>query len=191
MYFSSNFLVLSKFKKNNYELDKKYYYHCSISSFFFSVSFSQCDYSINEVDEFTKKEKKQTYSKLIREFTGSNANILFDKQGVNYWLTLNYNVQYAKAMVVGHKDLLFLKLENDSVVTFAPENIVSGDMRTINRITTTQIIITYKLNKEDLQFLSLHKIVSVRVNFTDGYRDHSVKPKFHKTIKKAIECILK
>lgn len=55
-------------------------------------SFSQCKFIKNEVDEFTNKEMKQTGGKLIREFTGSNANIIFDKQGENFFITINYNV---------------------------------------------------------------------------------------------------
>ncbi len=158
---------------------------------FNSLMFSQCKYSKNEIDEFKKIEIKQTYSKFFREFTGANANIIFEKQGDGYWIIINYNLQYPKAMVIGTNDLTYLKLENDSIIQLKPENIASGKMNTINGITTTQILITYKVDKALLNYLLNENISKVRITFTEGYREHEVKPKFHKTIKQSIGCILK
>ena len=158
---------------------------------FNSLMFSQCKYYKNEIDEFTKIEMKQTFSKFFREFTGANANIIFDKQGDGYWITINYNIQYPKAMVIGTNDLTYLKLENDSVIQLKPENIVTGKMNTISGITTTQILIIYKVDKSLLTYLANENIYKARITFTDGYREHKVKSKFQQTIKKSIGCILK
>tara|TARA_B110000114_G_C14811945_1_gene285082 strand:+ start:44 stop:556 length:513 start_codon:yes stop_codon:yes gene_type:complete len=154
-------------------------------------SFSQCKFIKNEVDEFTNKEMKQTGGKLIREFTGSNANIIFDKQGENFFITINYNVQYAKAMVVGTKDITFIKLKNDSVIKITPQEIASGELITISNITTSRILIVYRVEKTTLEYLLTQDILKLRISFTDGYKEHDVKSKFNKNIKKSISCILK
>jgi hypothetical protein len=156
------------------------------------LAFSQkCEYLTNEKDEFTGAMKLETWGKLIREFTGSNANLILRKIDSDYYLLLNYNVQYAEAMVVGTNDRLMLKLENDSVLFFNPTEITTGTLNTLNGITTTQIKINYFATKDQITMLSKYAIKKVRVYFTDGYKEHETKDKNVNEIKTAAICLLK
>jgi hypothetical protein len=149
-----------------------------------------CEYLTNEKDEFTNAMKLETWGKLIREFTGSNANLILRKIDTTYYLLLNYNVQYAKAMVAGTNDLLMFKLENDSVLYFKPTEITSGNLNTSAGITTTQIKINYFATKDQIVMLSKYGIKKVRVYFTDGYKEHETKEKNANEIKTAAYCLL-
>jgi len=151
----------------------------------------KCEYLTNEKDEFTGAMKLETWGKLIREFTGSNANLILRKIDSTYYLLLNYNVQYAKAMVIGTNDRLMLKLENDSVLFFNPTEITTGTLNTVSGITTTQIKINYFATKDQIVMLSKYGIKKVRVYFTDGYKEHETKEKNANEIKTAATCLLK
>lgn len=94
-------------------------------------------------------------------------------------------------MVVGTKDITFIKLKNDSVIKITPQKIASGELITISNITTSRILIVYRVEKTTLEYLLTQDILKLRISFTDGYKEHDVKPKFNKNIKKSISCILK
>lgn len=155
-----------------------------------SAKAQECEYLKNEKDEFTGKKITETWGKFIREFTGSNANIVFRKVDSTYLVLVNYNVQYPKAMVVGINDKLMLKLVTDYVINLESIGVASGTMNTVARITTTQIIVTYRAKKEDLDILSNFAVAKARMYFTDGYMEHEVKPKNGEEIKNAIRCLL-
>ena len=155
------------------------------------ASGQKCQYLVNEKDEFTGAQKLETWGKLIREFTGSNANLILRKIDNNYYLLLNYNVQYPKAMVIGSDDKLMLKLESDSILNFSPTEITTGNLITLNGITTTQIKVNYFATKEQIETLSHYPITKVRVYFADGYKEHETKIKNTTEIKLAAICLLR
>lgn len=157
----------------------------------FTVKGQKCEYLTNEKDEFTGAQKLETWGKLIREVTGSNANLILRKIDDRYYLLINYNVQHPKAMVIGNNDKLMLKLEGESVLNFSPTEIATGNLITLNGITTTQIKVNYYATREQIEMLSQFPIAKVRVCFTDGYREHETKIKNTIEIKKAATCILK
>ncbi len=149
-----------------------------------------CDYLTNTKDEFTGANKLETWGKLVREFSGNNANLIFRKIDKSYYLLLNYNIQAAKSIVVGVNDRLMLKLDNDSIIFFNPTEIVSGVLSTNNGITTTQIKVNYSANTEQIQALSKFSIKKVRFYHTEAYYEHDIKEKHVLEIIKAATCIL-
>ena len=155
------------------------------------VEGQKCEYLTNAKDEFTGAMKLETWGKLIREITGSNANLILRKIDGSYYLLLNYNVQYANAMVIGTNDKLMLKIENDSVLFFKPIEITVGTLNTVNGITTTQIKVNYFATKGQIEMLSKYLIKKVRIYFTGGYKEHETKEKNAIEIKVAANCLLK
>jgi hypothetical protein len=156
-----------------------------------TVQAQKCEYLTNGKDEFTGIVKLETWGKLIREFTGSNGNLILGKANENYYLLLNYNVQVPKSLVVGKNDRIMFKLENDSILNFLPIEVKSGELITLNGITTTQIKVSYFATKEQIQALSQFVIKKVRIYFSDGYREHETKSKNTSEIKAAAMCLLK
>lgn len=158
-----------------------------ISSYLYG---QKCEYLTNEKDEFTGAFKLETWGKLIREFTGSNANIIFRKIDSNYYIFLNYNVQYPSALVLGTDDKLMLKLNNEKTLSFSPTEITTGKIQTLNGISTTQIQINYHAEKEDILTLAENTIVKMRIYFSDGYKEHEIKDKNALEVKKAAGCLI-
>jgi hypothetical protein len=94
-------------------------------------------------------------------------------------------------MVIGANDRLMFKLESDSILNFSPTEITTGNLITLNGITTTQVKVNYTATKEQIETLSKFLITKVRVYFTDGYKEHETKTKNTNEIKLAATCLLR
>jgi hypothetical protein len=158
------------------------------------TSYSQdCNYLKNEKDEFTGKVIIETWGKLIREFSGSNANLIFRKVDSSYLLLFNYTIQMPTAMVVGKNDELILKLSNDVLINFKPLDIYTAQRQNVGGILVTQIRVFYTAEKAQIKLLAENDIRRVRFNYSNQnqvYADHDVKEKNASDIIKAATCIL-
>ena len=151
----------------------------------------ECKYLLKEKDEFTKAMKIETGGKFVQEMMGSNAYLTLRNIDSSYYLNLYYNVPYAKSMAVGTNNQLMIKLENDSILFLNPTEATTGNFITTSDVTVSQIKINYHSTKEQLLILSQKGITKIRINFTDGYKEHEIKIKNANEIKKAAYCLIK
>lgn len=156
----------------------------------FTLTAQKCDYLEDHKDEFTGKHIRQTAAGLVREFLGQNANLIFERQDDAYYLKLNYNFQNAQAVVASPESKLYVKLRNDSILTFEPIDIFTGNLIT-NFTTTTQIIVTYYADIDQIKMLAQNPVKKVRVSFTNGSHEHEVKKKQLLEVIHAANCILR
>lgn len=155
-----------------------------------ALNAQKCEYLEDHKDEFTGKHIRQTAAGLVREFLGKNANLIFERQDDTYFLKLNYNFLNAQAVVASPESKLHIKLRNDSILTFEPIDIFTGNVLT-NFTTTTQIIVTYHADIDQIKTLAKNPVKKVRVSFTNGSHEHEVKKKQFLELIHAANCILR
>lgn len=143
-------------------------------------SYSQnCKYSCNERDEFTGNFIKETKNQEFFKKFSTAATISFKKvisgNDTLYSIKFMYSTVGIQSIVAGTKDMLMLKLSNDSIIQVFPLELTLGRTSIASSISTTSISVRYRIEKNDLVLLKEFDVVKCRFYTTDGYIENELK----------------
>jgi hypothetical protein len=165
----------------------------SIILFFISIQlYSQCDYVLNETDEFTGDKQLKTQAVIDKNIIGPTALMFFSKVNDTFFLTNRITFDYSQSIVIPKKEKLMLKLMNDSIITLHATNNFKGEIRSNYGASVTSIEADYYINKLQINLISKYPPVKYRMYvYQNEYIEKKIKKKFLKNIGRAAECILK
>lgn len=166
----------------------KYLFLFSFIFFFASNPINaQCNFSVNEVDEFTKKKKVETKELKFSGKVGMNSFIRFGSVGDNYhYLSLKINRE--SLPIVSSDDKLLIFLDNGEVLECLPVKPEVPEVSTDYGVLMSTLFIQYNLSEEQSDQIAKNQIKKVRVGSFDGYLELEPKPKLKAKIMKAANC---
>ena len=156
----------------------------------FGFSQKDCKFKINKIDDFTKEKYILTDNK-VASFDMQENQILF------YFLSNKENYLGVKISFSGHHSIIInqnqsisLLFDNGNVIDLKNTNIEAGKLKgNGGLLSSTDFDILFVLN-EDLVNSLKTKIVKIRVNTTDGFKDFDVKEKRYNKILETLNCFL-
>lgn len=151
-----------------------------------SFSYGQCDYSRNEVDEFTKLKILETNFKVLSyaSFQREVIRIQGVKIGDQRVLRCYFVSQQIFSLDAGSK-LMLLNKQGEVITLLNPKYQVAKD----NGMATWHCIVNYPLDSELYQNLIDFIPTKVRYYTDEGYVQHEVKKKRSKRIMKILSCL--
>lgn len=141
-----------------------------------------CDYEIDEKDEFTGEFKRMVNAKFphgLLEFYNDNGT---------YTMVLTYNnanLGYRTEAKGG--DTMILKLANDEMITLTCLDVEPSGK---DKKPTLYTVPTYELSEEQITLLSEHEITMARIDFNGETIDVDTTKNGGK-IKEGAQCIIK
>ncbi|MDR3695076.1 hypothetical protein [Mucilaginibacter sp.] len=133
----------------------------------------------NKTDDFTKKSVKRTSWEAFTSTGGPNAHFRISLVGDDE--TFDFKLMMDKVFSIDQGRTIILKLDNGDLITI--EN--SAYAITCNGCGAVGlkgseaegIETSYALNKEQIEKLKAHKVLSARISTNDGYFDADIKDK--------------
>lgn len=154
------------------------------------VNAQKCKYSIDKTDEFTKatilEAKVMVYDKTYID--GVDIALIIKKINSNYYVGLDYNIVSRDIYIISTDCKLMLKLDNDTILSFLPTEVYGGHEGRGTAVTNIKPM--YIASKEDIQILSEHAIVKIRLYFSDGYKEYELNKKIYAYTMNTAKCIL-
>lgn len=150
-----------------------------------NITYSQCSYTRNETDEFTKKTILETTKVVVksRDLTGQALRFFGCKQNTSRFLKVNWNT--LDIVSVSSGDKLMLKLINDEVL-----EIYSNDYKVSSPIGNYwTITIYYYIDENTFQKLKENQVVKLRFYTDEGYVDKEVSKGASNSILQMFKCI--
>lgn len=167
-------------------------YLMTVILYFISVSvFSQCDYIVNEKDEFTGEKKLKTEAVIERNIIGPTAHVYFTRINNNYFFTPRLTFNNAQSMVVDKGGKIMLKLMNDSIITLHSTDVFRGEIMSSYSATITTLTPDYDIDSSQLEIIKRYPLVKFRLYlYPDEYIEKEIKKKFLKDLSQAAKCIM-
>lgn len=154
------------------------------------VNAQKCKYSMDKTDEFTKATILETrvmvYDKSFS--SGEDITLIIKKINSNYYVGLDYNIVSRDIYIISTDCKLMLKLDNDTILNFLPTEVYGGHEGRGTAVTNIKPM--YIATKEDIEILSQHAIVKIRLYFTDGYKEYELNKKTYPYTMNTAKCIL-
>lgn len=153
---------------------------------------TECQFSEDEVDEFTGAKKLSTYNvTLLPELSGAGMEMQMRKVDDSFYIVFTYQTYWNTTAVGGEDGKLMLKLANDSIVTGHHTKAAAGDWPYGYNGTYSIYTGQYQFDSTSFVSLARHPIRKVRIYFTVGYKEAEVKPKRAENVMEQVRCLLK
>lgn len=147
---------------------------------------AQCKYQVNEYDKFQKYQRVITHAKA--RLNGSSDNIYFRRVADRYFIDLDYEVLGVVAHPAGSR--MMMMLANDSIITAYATGTELSTAKAVSGILMHRMGSTYSIAVSDLEMMRGSKITSVRIQYTDSFRDFNIKEPHQLKLQQAISCLL-
>ena len=158
--------------------------------------FSQdCRYQKNEIDEFTGDAIKMTgWENLAKKFTNRYYfRYYLTKMNNDYVITMQL-VGSGQSLFISKGAKLYLKLQNDEIITFATTEPYETNFETITgngvTIRVSKVTPKYVPSKEQRTKISTIGLAKIRQETDNGYYEAEVSAKENKKLAQAIDCVL-
>jgi|GEM_PF-6722214 len=141
-------------------------------------TFGQCEYSLNEIDNFTGIKKIETKPATLHRDFNSAISFSFCRYDSSSFIRVNLNFTGLTYSII-EGDKIIIKL-GDSII----EIIASK-----TEIATGYTSLTYYASEADLEKIKSNYITDIRVHLRDSFVSKAIKPKNAEKIKVASNCI--
>ncbi|KKN74653.1 hypothetical protein LCGC14_0388550 [marine sediment metagenome] len=142
-----------------------------------------CKYKRNEVDKFTKTKVIQT--KGVKVLYGLTDYTLISGLVLNEYKYLRVSLSTHTLTSFRKNSKFMLMFESDSVITVTA--IANSKASHAGDMWFTHV--NYLITKEQLDYLSSNKIVTIRLYSSDGYIEDNIKNKRALSLQKDLKCI--
>lgn len=151
----------------------------------FSIKAQNCKYEVDEVDTFTKQRHVVTEANLALSMS-VGTRYLFDLTGTEY--RLKFKLTNSAVSDVPTDGLLYLKLANDSVLSFRATASAQPEWNDMYR----WVEVLYEADRARFESLSLSPVVRVRIMFQSSSLEYEVDQtrKNQAKIQQAVRCLL-
>jgi hypothetical protein len=144
-----------------------------------------CKYDKNEYDKFQKVNKKEKEVKVVKTFNKGNGylTLLLCNYGGGSFFRLStaaYN-----PIVTGRGDAVVFLLDNEETVKAYPNQIYSSDYNGARNLYEG----TYEFKSySDFSKIKEHPVKSIRLFYSDVYKDFDLKRKGSENLQNAANC---
>jgi hypothetical protein len=145
---------------------------------FYSVSYSQCKFEVDETDKFTGVSKLETKLEVLHKDFNSVIAINFCKHNGEYFIRLGLNLTNQIYSISKGDKLIFICGDSTITLNTNESKVVSG---------YTNIV--YSLTESQVNLLKSNNITDLRIYLVKTYVDKIIDPKKAEKIKIAANCI--
>jgi len=147
---------------------------------------AQCDFIVNETDEFTKRRQVATEAEFGTVLKKKKNKMQFTRVDTLLFLSLDITFFEAAHFIKKGQELI-LKLENDSIVHLTAGKTTPSDRTEY----TSHFFCSYYAERSILEELSRTAISKFRLCYVGGSTDQEIaSPEARTGIKNAIRCLL-
>lgn len=160
-----------------------------------STSFGQV-LEENKTDEFTHSAIKRTSWEIFCRGTFSNpGNVYFRLAHINDNRYFDLKIESGSVVIIDKGDLLYLKLDNDSVVIleclrFEISSAGGGSKNSaILKKRVEGVCASYGITQQNIEAMSRHKVVKMRAYTSREYVEYKVKDNMSESLSQALVLI--
>lgn len=155
------------------------------------VSFSQCKFKQNEVDDFTKSKIIKTIPRVLANDMSGSVVLQFISEN-QYFIDITVSFKYHDAIVTSATDEILFLMNDKSVMTFPINNIFIGQLKgSGNLMSSTEFQLKFPITLDQLN--SIKELGVDKVRFEAGRLKKDFIVKNRKDVEKInhnISCLI-
>lgn len=152
-------------------------------------SIPDCDFEINEVDEFTKDTVKLIRSNLCLKLARRH-DLYIQKVSDYYYLKVTTSTTGIESWFIPKDSELMLMLDNEDIIRVKSLDSYRTEFDRSLNVSSSFIKSTYSIQKEDLSKLLNNKIIKFRIYYEKGYLQEDVNNNKSTEIRRNVRCVL-